>query len=337
MNRKIIYCIVLFIGIVFQLELLAVPKMINVHITLADTISISWKIDDPEDNMQIDLGCFETRTKKIIEIEERFISGDFGEIEIKPEYQLRILNDAFPENTDEYTIFPKLIFNEKIYYEMELIQDGCYHVLIDNNIIEAVSTRAFYVSKFEITNEQFYAFINSDGYEIYKFWKIAKDIMSNIDVGWNYQGKLSMSKPYGWNLQNDPPWKEADSNFQYGPVTDIRWFEANAFSNWMECRLPNIKQIKSAFSESVYESELIYGNIYMDSDGSFPLQNVKGGVSEWLASGVPPVAISCSAGCNEMFFMNNNADNSNEPFGYLVKCPLFRNSALGFRIVIAAE
>ncbi len=337
MNRKIIYCIVLFIGIVFQLELLAVPKMINVHIILADTISISWKIDDPEDNMRIELGCFETKTKKIIEIEERFVSGDFGKIEIKPEYQLRILNDAFPENTGEYTIFPKLIFNEKIYYEMELIQDGCYHILIAKNVIEAVSTRAFYVSKFEITNEQFCAFINSDGYEIYKFWKIAKDIMSNIDVGWNYQGKLSMSKPHGWNLQNDPPWKEADSNFQYGPVTDIRWFEANAFSNWMECRLPNIKQIKSVFSESDYESDLIYGNFYMDSDGYFPLQNVKGGVSEWLASGVPPVAISCSAGCNEMFFMNNNADNSNEPFGYLVKCPLFRNSVLGFRIVIAAE
>lgn len=337
MKDKKIYLIMLFMGIVFQLDLLAVPKIIDVHINIADTISISWKIDDPEDNMQIELGCFETKTKEIIEIEKKFMSGDFGNIETKPKYQIEILSDAFPETPDKNIIFPKLIFEDKIYYEMELIPAGGYHVLIGNNIIEAVSTRAFYISKFEITNEQFYAFINSDGYEIYEFWKIAKDIMSNLDVGWNYQGKLLMSKPHGWDLKDDPPWKDADSNFLYSPVTNIRWFEANAFSNWMKCRLPDMDQIKSAFSESQYESEQIYENLYLSSNGIFPLQNVKGGVSEWLASGVPPVAVSCSAGCNEMFFMKNNADDSNEPFGYLVKCPLYRNSALGFRVVISVE
>ena len=337
MKRKKIYFIVLFVGIVFQLELSALPKMLDVHIICTDSILISWKIDDPENDMQIELGCFETETKKIIEIEERFVNGDFGMIEIKPEYQLKILDDAFPAEAKEYTIFPKLIFNERIYYEMDLIPAGNYHVLISNNIIEAVSTRAFYVSKFEITNEQFNAFINSDGYEIYEFWKIAKDIMSNRDVGWNYQGKLLMSKPYGWDLQNDSPWIDAASNFKYGQVTNIRWFEANAFSNWMECRLPDIEQIKVIFSESKHESERIYDNLYLDSGGFFPLQNVRSGVSEWLASGVPPFAVSCSAGCNEMFFMKNNADNSNEPFEYLVKCPLYRNSVLGFRVVIPVE
>ena len=337
MKDKKIYFIVLFVGIVFQLDLSALPKMVDVHLTFADSISIFWKIDDPEDNMQIELGCFETKTKKIIEIEEEFINGDFEKIEIKPKYHLTISNDAFSANSTEYTLFPKLIVNDRIYYEMKLIPAGSYHVLIGNNIIEAVSTRAFYVSKFEITNEQFYAFINSDGYEIYEFWKIAKDIMSNRDVGWNYQGKLLMSKPHGWDFENDPPWKEADSNFRYSPVTNIRWFEANAFSNWMECRLPDFEQIKVSFSESKHESEMIYENLYLDPASFFPLQNVKGGVSEWLASGVPPVAISCSAGCNEMFFMKNNADNSNEPFGYLVKCPLYRNSVLGFRVVIPVE
>ncbi|MEA2096734.1 MAG: SUMF1/EgtB/PvdO family nonheme iron enzyme [Candidatus Cloacimonadota bacterium] len=337
MKDKKVYYIVLFVGIVFQLDLFALPKMLDVHIKYADSISISWKIDDPEENMQIELGCFETESKKIIEIEKKFMSGDIADIETKPGYQLQISNDAFLTELKEYTIFPKLIFDERIYYEMELIPAGSYHVLIGKNIIEAVSTRAFYVSKFEITNEQFYAFIDSDGYEIYEFWKIAKDIMSNMDVGWNYQGRLSMSKPHGWNFEDDPPWKEADSNFRYSPVTDIRWFEANAFSNWMKCRLPNMNQIKSAFSESQYESEQIYENFYMDSNGIFPLQNVKGGVSEWLAIGVPPVNVSCSAGCNEMFFIENNADNSNKPFGYMVKCPLYRNPALGFRIVIAVK
>jgi hypothetical protein len=332
-----IYFIVLFVGIVFQLDLSAIPKMLDVYITYADTISITWKIDDPDDNMRIELGCFETKTKKVIEIEERFIYGDFGEIKIKPEYKIQILNNIFPTESKEYTLFPKLIINDIVYYEMELISAGSYHVLIGNNIIEAVSTRSFYISKFEITNEQFYAFINSDGYDIHEFWQIAKDIMSNIDVGWNYQGRLSMTKPFGWNFKDDPPWKEADSNFLYSPVTNIRWFEANAFSNWMECRLPNMEQIKSAFSESQYESEQIYENLHLSSNGIFPLQNVRGGVSEWLASGVPPVAVSCSAGCNEMFFMENNADSINDPFGYMVKCPLYRNAALGFRIVIAVK
>lgn len=334
MKRKNIYYIIILIGITLQLELLAVPKLVDVQISYADSVSISWKIIDSEDNMQIELGCFETESKRILEIQDKFVSGDIADIKTKTGYQLQISSDAFPTELKAYTIFPKLVFNDRIYYEMELTPAGSYYVKTGINIIESVSTKAFYVSKFEITNEQYLAFINSDGYDIHKFWQIAKDIMSNVDVGWNYQGALRMSKPNGWDFAEDPPWKEADSNFRYSPVTNIRWFEANAFSNWMKCRLPDLNQMKSAFSESKYDSRELYKTITQDSTGVFLLQNVKGGVSEWLASGVPPVAISCSAGCNEMFFMENNADNSNKPFGYMVKCPLYRNPALGFRIVI---
>jgi len=322
---------IFFMGVALQLNLLAIPKIVNVHIALADTISISWKITNPEDNMKIELGCF--IKKEVIEIEDKFVSGDLGIIDKKPEYQLKISNDAFPKEMKEYTIFPKLIFEERIYYEMELISAGNYYFLADKNMLESVSTKAFYVSKFEVTNEQYLAFINSDGYEIHKFWKIADDIMSNMEVGWNYQGSLKMSKPNGWDFSQNLPWQEADSNFRYSPVTNIRWFEANAFCNWMGCKLPNLEQLKSAFSKSQYDLGQIYENFYFNSGGFFPLQNVKGGVSEWLAIGVPPVAISCSAGCNEMFFLKNNADNTEKPFEYSVKCPLYRNPALGIRFV----
>ncbi len=142
-----------------------------------------------------------------------------------------------------------------------------------------------------------------------------------------------MTLPFEWSFSNNPFWKEAESNFIYGPVTNVRWFEANAFCNWMQGEMPTLKQIQVAFNNSVECKDDMFSGISIFNDNSFPLQKVRDGISEWLVSGVEPSSAACG-GCNEMYVMINNG---NQKWNYVVtllKCPLFRNANLGFRFVI---
>jgi hypothetical protein len=97
-----------------------------------------------------------------------------------------------------------------------------------------------------------------------------------------------------------------------------------------------MKQVQVAFYNSVECKDDMFSGISVFKDNSFSLQKVRDGISEWLMSGVEPSSASC-AGCNEMCVMINNA---NQKWNYVVtllKCPLFRNANLGFRLVAEVE
>jgi hypothetical protein len=325
--------IAIFILVISRLS--AIPILLNVEIIQQDRIVISWQIENPAEDMKIEIGCFRRSDKEIIEIPSESITGDFGFLEKKDLYELQIILDGLPQdfNLADYIIFPKLIYNDRIYYEMEKFKDGAYGVIIAENIIEMISTQEFYISKFEVTNEQFRAFVNADGYEFQEYWMIDPALMSKSSIGWIYQAKYRMTLPFEWSFSKNPFWKEAESNFIYGPVTNVRWFEANAFCNWMQGEMPTLKQVQVAFYNSVECKDEMFSGISVFKDNSFPLQKVRDGVSEWLMSGVEPSSASC-AGCNEMFVMINNANRKWNYVVTLLKCPLFRNANLGFRIVI---
>ena len=101
----------------------------------------------------------------------------------------------------------------------------------------------------------------------------------------------------------------------------------------MQDEMSTMKQVQVAFYNSVESKDDMFSGISIFKDNCFPLQKVRDGISEWLMSGVEPSSASC-AGCNEMYVMVNDA---NQKWNYVVtllKCPLFRNANLGFRIVI---
>ncbi len=325
--------IIIFILVISELS--AIPILLNVEIIQQNEIIISWQIENPAEDMKIEIGCFRKSDKEIIEIQSESVTGDFGFLEKKDLYESQIILAELPQdfNLADYIIFLKLIYNDRIYYEMEKFKDGAYGALQEGNVIEMISTKEFYISKYEVTNEQFRAFVNDDGYEFQEYWMIDPALMSKSSIGWIYQAKYRMTLPFEWSFSKSPFWEEAESNFIYGPVTNVRWFEANAFCNWMQGEMPTLKQIQVAFYNSVECKDDIFSGISVFKDNSFPLQKVRDGVSEWLMSGVEPSSASC-AGCNEMHVMINNA---NQKWNYVVtllKCPLFRNANLGFRIII---
>ena len=318
----------------FSFGLSALPILTDVFIVQNDSLEISWKILRPEEGMKIDLGCFRKTDKKIFSVKEENISGDFGKLPLKDTFSLKIDLSALPPdfNPNDYIIFPKLIFQDRIYYEMERFRGGSYAESEKNNVIEVVSAREFYICKFEVTNEQFLAFVNADGYEFQEYWKVDSNLMSRSEIGWFYQAKYRMSLPMDWTFADHPYFKNAKSNFIYGPVTNVRWFEANAFCNWMQGQMPDLKQIKIAFLNSDVSNDDMFSGISVFQKGKFPLQKIRDGVSEWLMSGVDPTSMAC-AGCNEMDILKNNSLEREDKINLVVKCPLYRAADLGFRFV----
>lgn len=326
--------IILFATMAFKL--LSIPILTDVSITDNESITIKYKIVNFEKDIEIELGCFKNQTE--IKINTNHIKGDIFSIQSKQNYSISINKLGLPKdfNLKEYRILPKMIYQDRIYYEMQEIKKGSYPLKSKDNVIELIDTYKFYISKFEITNEQFAAFVDADGYEFQEYWDVSSNLMSKNDIGWYYLAKFKMALPLEWSFKDLPYYQKASSNFKYGPVTDIRWFEAHAFANWMQCELPTFDQMCVGFALSKSSADSMFTGIAEFSNGKYPIQKIHDGVAEWLESGVEPTSMSC-AGCNEMYFIENSSDYLQDNISYAVKCPLFRAPFLGSRIVINAN
>ena len=313
----------------------AIPILTDVTVSnLPDTVKVEFNlINLPSDSVSIQIACI----KDTIEVKippKSILKTNPAE----GKNEIKILKNALPKdfNLTAYRVFPKLIHNGRIYYEMKKFDRGSYPYVVEKNVMDVVTVNKFYISKFEATNEQFRAFVNADGYEFQEYWEISPKLMSKNDIGWYYLSKYKMTLPHGWSFKEKPYYKKAVSHFKYGPVTNIRWFEAYAFANWMGYELPSFEQMQVAFSKSKVSKSKMYSGITDFINGKYPLQKIRDGVSEWLESGVEPNSMAC-AGCNEMYFIENNSDYVLDKLSYTVKCPLFRAPFLGTRFVINTD
>lgn len=315
------------------------PVLLDVKEYISDSLfAAEYRIENFQEGVETRINIYKKDNLNIIRLNEQKIIGDYGELEKKGKYKFAIPLKLLPAgfNFKDYTAFPKIVFQNRIYYEMKKIKKGGYSFHQDKEKIASETTNGFYISKFEVSNEQFAAFINDDGYEIKEYWLVKEGIMENREVGWNFQGRFRISAPLDWDLNEIPYWKSAASYFIYGPVTSIRWFEANAFCNWMGCSLPGLSDISICFSFNSIENDSLFNPVCseIDEKGQFPLHFIKSNVSEWLIlsidSNIPP----CGPGCREMFYLKNN---SQMHYGFPVKgisCPLYNNEILGFRYKI---
>ncbi len=84
---------------------------------------------------------------------------------------------------------------------------------------------AFYIYKYEVTCEQYKAFMDAGGYSDPEWWDT---------TGWRWKEREGITKPLTWN---DPEYPCGDAYPDY-PVTGVSWYEACAYARFVGHRLP---------------------------------------------------------------------------------------------------
>lgn len=140
----------------------------------------------------------------------------------------------------------------------------------------------FYIGKYEITNEQYAAFVDAAGYAVKKYWLIDPEYNEEAEAGWNWKEGLGRDCPgytiYGtdetikWNLNDDPYWiNYPKSNQATTPVVGISWYEAYAYCKWLSAvtgdtfRLPTSAEWEYA-ARGPESYRFPWGNEYLSNE-----------------------------------------------------------------------
>lgn len=123
---------------------------------------------------------------------------------------------------------------------------------------------AFSMSQSLVTNGEFLAFLEDSGYAQSKFW---------LSHGWDWVNQKKITRPFYWSLV-DGAWYEytlhglvpLDLN---KPLVHISYFEAAAFANWKQLRLPTEQELEVflAASASIESGSTLHPNHAQTASG----------------------------------------------------------------------
>ncbi|MCI0400365.1 MAG: SUMF1/EgtB/PvdO family nonheme iron enzyme [Gammaproteobacteria bacterium] len=99
-----------------------------------------------------------------------------------------------------------------------------------------------------VTNAEYLAFIEADGYTNSKFWG---------EEGWNWREQHNVTHPDRWRCNADH-WYGVDLNGAYeldnaAPVDGISHLEASAFATWADARLPHEYEWEAACRQGILD------------------------------------------------------------------------------------
>jgi len=118
--------------------------------------------------------------------------------------------------------------------------DFCY----DNELPEHKTyLNPYEIDKYPVVNREFIEFIDAGGYQNYRFW---------LSDGWDLVNEKQWNAPLYWR-KIDGQWYKKDFRglnkvSPYEPVTNVSYFEADAYSKWAGKRLPNEAEWEKAAS-----------------------------------------------------------------------------------------
>jgi ergothioneine biosynthesis protein EgtB len=147
---------------------------------------------------------------------------------------------------------------------------------------------AFSLATRPVTNGEYMAFIEDNGYARPEFW---------LSLGWMTVNEQRWKAPLYWTKHEGAWWNFTLSGFrpveESEPVTHVSYFEADAYANWADARLPTEFEWERAASDCPIE-----GN-FVDEEKFHPcalpasgddrrLRQMFGDVWEWTRSAYSP-------------------------------------------------
>lgn len=93
----------------------------------------------------------------------------------------------------------------------------------------------FRIARAPVTNADFAAFIEADGYRTREFWS---------DAGWMWREQRKAERPVYWLPKRDGVWaarryRQTEPLAPHAPAVFVSWFEADAWCRWAGRRLPS--------------------------------------------------------------------------------------------------
>ena len=157
----------------------------------------------------------------------------------KDNYQPRI--NKRPNNIDNLAVVQGMLKIPGGLYELGFSgSDFCY----DNEVPEHKTyLNAYEIDTYPVTNKQFMEFIDAGGYEDYKFW---------LSDGWDIVNEKKWDAPLYWQKMEGNWYKKDFAGLNKispdEPVTNVSYYEADAYSKWAGKRLPTESEWEKAAS-----------------------------------------------------------------------------------------
>ena len=116
---------------------------------------------------------------------------------------------------------------------------------------------AFSLASGPVTNGEYMAFIEDNGYQRPEFW---------LSLGWTTVNEQRWNAPLYWTKRNGAWWHYTLSGFrpveESEPVTHASYFEADAFANWAGARLPTEFEWERAASGFPVEGNFVESELF---------------------------------------------------------------------------
>ncbi len=150
---------------------------------------------------------------------------------------------------------------------------------------------AFSLATRPVTNGEFIAFIEDNGYARPEFW---------LSLGWmtvNDSASGGWQAPFYWTKREGAWWNFTLSGFrpvdESEPVTHVSYFEADAYANWAGARLPTEFEWERAALDCVIEGNFVedenfHPHALATSGNKRRLHQMFGDVWEWTRSAYSP-------------------------------------------------
>jgi ergothioneine biosynthesis protein EgtB len=147
---------------------------------------------------------------------------------------------------------------------------------------------AFSLATRPVTNGEFIAFIEDNGYSRPEFW---------LSLGWMTVNEQRWNAPLYWIKRDGSWWNFTLSGFrridESEPVTHVSYFEADAYANWAGARLPTEFEWERAALDRPIEGNLVEDEKFHPqampvSGDDRSLHQIFGDVWEWTRSAYSP-------------------------------------------------